>query len=335
VISGLLSGRLGTGLHVGTMYPKIFGNTKSFYKLFKAIIVVNFQTSIFTSVSSFIFGVFLWGLTRSDFWDILITVSATMTLGLILSLVTIAVSFITFRRGLDPDIIQYPIMSTFADIFITVCYVFILTISFRNQIVVAFFGVIQFFATIYFLSRNIHDDIFVKTLKESFLTLLFVSIIFNLTGTILKTFSLKGSNEIYLIYPALISTVGDVGSIVGSTVTTKLALGLLTPNLSSMRNHMSHIGSAWLASMLMFIFYSAVFLLVTSTLTLYSFFRLSTLLLTINIVAIAAIVLISYSISILTFQKGLDPDNFVIPVESSLADSITSMVLFIVLMIAG
>ncbi|NIO37408.1 magnesium transporter MgtE, partial [Candidatus Bathyarchaeota archaeon] len=42
-----------------------------------------------------------------------------------------------------------------------------------------------------------------------------------------------------------------------------------------------------------------------------------------------AIILISYAIAVITFQKGLDPDNFVIPIESALADSITAVALFV------
>ena len=52
-----------------------------------------------------------------------------------------------------------------------------------------------------------------------------------------------------------------------------------------------------------------------------------------NVLAVAAIVILTYSISILTFKRGLDPDNFVIPVESSLADSVTSLALFVALLL--
>jgi len=51
--------------------------------------------------------------------------------------------------------------------------------------------------------------------------------------------------------------------------------------------------------------------------------------------AVTAIVLISYAVSILTFKKGLDPDNFVIPIESSLADSITSIALLVALFLVN
>jgi mgtE-like transporter len=52
-----------------------------------------------------------------------------------------------------------------------------------------------------------------------------------------------------------------------------------------------------------------------------------------NVIAFTVIVILSYAISILTFKRGLDPDNFVIPVESSLADSITTIALFVALIV--
>jgi len=98
-----------------------------------------------------------------------------------------------------------------------------------------------------------------------------------------------------------------------------------------MRDHRAQISSAWAASVIIFAFFSIFSLLINSMFTPYSFLTFTSLLLITNVIAVAAIVLISYAVSILTLQKGLDPDNFVIPIESSLADSITSLALLIAL----
>jgi mgtE-like transporter len=166
---------------------------------------------------------------------------------------------------------------------------------------------------------------------------LFVAFVVNVTGTILKGVNeIVGSGkEIYTVYPALIDTVGDVGSVVGSTATTKLALGLLNPSFRSMRNHAARIFSTWIASIVMFILYSVISLLTHGTLTLHAFLNFTTLLLTANVIAFSAIVLISFAVAILTFRRGLDPDNFVIPIESSLADSITTIALLVALFLVG
>ncbi len=329
MISGLFSGRLGTALHVGTIYPRLFGNTKTFYILFKAIVVLTLETSVAMSLVSVLFGNLFWGITFLDFFDILIVVVSTMALGLILSLFTIAVSFVTFKRGLDPDVIEYPIMSTVADIFITACYVLTLNIYSLFKYATLFVGIIHVILALYILAKDIREEEFIKTIKESLFTLIFVAFIVNITGTVLKSISLESTREIYTVYPALIDMVGDVGSVVGSTATTKLALGLLKPSFSSMRNHAAHIFSAWTASIIMFILFSVLTLAVNGK--LYAFLGFTTLLLITNAVSVSVIILVSYAVSILTFQRGLDPDNFVIPIESSLADSITTIALLMAL----
>jgi len=333
MISGLFSGRLGTALHVGAVYPRLFGNTRRFYTLFEAIVVITLETSVAMSLFSMVFGTIFWGLTVSDFPNMVLVIVATMSLGLILSLVTVALAFTTFKKGLDPDVIEYPIMSTVADIFITVCYVFMLTVHSLSVLITLLLVVVHVVLAVFVLSRNLHEKDFVRTVKESVITLIFVAFIVNITGTVLKNISLGDSKEVYTVYPALIDTVGDVGSVVGSTATTRIALGSLDPSFSSMKRHSTQIFSAWAASGVMFVLFSVLSLLINGTLTASRFLEFTSVLLAANVMAVAAIVFVSFAVSILTFKRGLDPDNFVIPIESSLADSITSIALLVALSI--
>jgi len=340
VIGGLLCGRLSTALHIGTIYPRLFKNTRSFYMLYEALIFITLATSVTMSLVSLGFGLIFWGITFADFPKILLVVVATMTLGLTLTLITIGVAFVTFKKGLDPDIVVYPIMSTTADIFITVCYVIVLNLFFLYEFgkyALALVGLLHVVLILYILRRDIHEKEFVKTVKESMLTMIFVAIIVNVTGTVLKRISaiVEGRKEIYTVYPALIDMVGDVGSVVGSTATTKLALGLLRPSLSSIRSHATQILSAWLASMLYFVLLAALSLFVNNIFAPFAFLNLVYLLLLANVIAVAAIVLVSYAVAIIAFQRGLDPDNFVIPIESSFADSMTSVALLVALILVG
>jgi mgtE-like transporter len=336
--SGLLSGRLSTGLHLGTIYPRFFENTKSFYKLIEALIVLTLVTSVTICAISLVFGTLFWGITLADFPAILSIVVATMALGLLLSFLTIKVSFISFERGLDPDVFVYPVMSTVADIFITLCYIAVINVFFFGVVGQWFIGLaclIPVVIVFYILSKNLHEIEFIKTLKESLVTMLFVSLLVNITGTVLLGISkfISERVEIYTIYTALIGMIGNVGSVVGSTATTKLALGLLAPSFSSMRNHAKSIFSAWAASIIMFIILALMSLSIHRLFSFSSFYSLFSIVLVANVLAVAAIVILTYSISILTFKRGLDPDNFVIPVESSLADSVTSLALFVALLL--
>jgi mgtE-like transporter len=339
VIGGLLSGRLSTALHLGTIYPRFSMNTKSFYKLIEALVVITLATSVAMSTISLIFGHLFWGITLADFPAILGVVVATMAMGLSLTLLTTKVAFISFKKGLDPDIVVYPIMSTIADIFITLCYVVILNLFIFDlgKWIIAFIGLAHLLLVFCIFPRNLREPEFIKTLKESLATMMFVAFIVNVTGTILKGISdfAGDRKEIYTVYPALIDMVGDVGSVVGSTATTKLALGLLTPSFSSIRHHARNIFSAWAASIIMFVVLAISSLSIHGIFSLSAFSSLIPVLLITNVIAVAAIILLSYGVSILTFKKGLDPDNFVIPIESSFADSATSVALLVALLLIG
>lgn len=129
--------------------------------LLKSIIVLTLETSILMSLFSIFIGSLFWGITFLDFFDIIIVVSATMFLGLINSIVTILFAFTSFKKGLDTDVIVYPIMSTTADITVTLAYVFTLNLffmfSFVGKGVVFSFGLILFILALIFLRNCIHN----------------------------------------------------------------------------------------------------------------------------------------------------------------------------------
>jgi mgtE-like transporter len=341
IIGGLFSGRLSTALHLGTIFPRFSRNTKDFHILFSAVITLAFEVSVIMSLFSTFFGSFFWGITIADFPSILAVILATMTLGLIIALVTTSVSFISFKHGLDPDVFLYPAVSAMSDVLITLSYIFVLSLFFSSnsfgQYSVALLGLFLIILAVHTLLRNFREKEFIKTLKESFLTLIFVAITVNITGTVLNRISaaITGKSEVYIVYPALMANIGDVGAVVGSTATTKLAIGLLKASFSDMRNHSREIFCTWSASIIMFTLFAFLSLSILGTLTQQLFLRFTLLLLITNVIAATAIILISYAVAILTFQKGLDPDNFVIPIESVLADSITSIALLVTLFLVS
>ena len=346
VIGGLFCGRLSTALHLGTVQPRLFGNTKSFYLLFQAIVVMTFEASFVMSFVAALFRSVYAGITMDELLNIVGMVVATMALALIvISPLTLAVSFLSFKHGLDPDIILYPIESTVADLLITTIYISMLNLFFAYSYFSRYFLVLVSFISVltaaYFFARNRREAEFIKTLKESLLTIVFVSFIINVAGatlgkvdeTLRERRELYGSYPVYVVYPALIDTIGDVGAVVGSTATTKLALGTLKSSFSSIKNHITEISGAWVASLIMYFAYSILALMIQRFLNPLNLLKFTVLLFTANIIAASFIVVISYAVAILTYQKGLDPDNFEIPLESSFADSITTISLLAALIL--
>ena len=285
-----------------------------------------------------VFGTLFWGIAITDFPAILTVMVATLSLGLLITLITVKFTFISFKNSLDPDTIVYPAISTVADIIITFLYIGVLHLYFSGAIgrwTLIIFGFINVFLVLIIMPRNIRETEFLKIIKESLPTMLLVAFMVNITGTILKGISnlAAGRKEIYTVYPAIIDMMGDVGLVVGSTATTKLALGVLTPSFSSIKNHAKNIFSAWTASLLLFAVLGLLSLAINGMFSLQGISTYLLILLVSNIIAFVAIVILSYAISILTFKKGLDPDNFVIPVGSSLADAITTIALFVALLL--
>lgn len=339
VISGLLSGRLSTALHLGTIYPRFSGNTKSFYKLVDAIIVLTLVTSLMVSLISLFFGYLLWGITLADFSAVLSVMVATLAIGLLLSLLTIKVAFVSFKRGLDPDIVVYPIMSSAISIFITLCYIGVLNLFFilpyLGRSVILVIGFTHVFLVLYLIAHDKQEPEFLQNIRESLIMLMFVALMVTLTGTIFRGISsfAEDRKEIYTIYPALINTVSNAGSIVGSTANTKLALGLLAPTFSSIKNHTKNIGSAGAASFMIFTVLALISLAVNHVFRLLNVLNFMEIIWLSNAVAVIIIALLSYGVSILTFKRGLDPDNFVIPVEISFATIVTSTALLLALLL--
>jgi len=338
VIEGLFSGRLTTALHVGTVKASYTGNTRYFYLLLYAIAALTIETSVGVGLAASLLGMFFWRTTFTDMVAILAVTIATMGLLMILaSPITVWVSILSFKRGLDPDVIVYPVMSTTSDVIVTSCYILVLNTFFLltplGKYLIALFDVTFLLIVLYVSIKNYREAEFSKTIKEFFLTLFLVTSIVNVTGLVLGKISgvIGRRSEVYVVYPALIDTVGDVGSIVGSTATTKLTLGLIGSSFSSIKQHLTEIWGAWTASLTMFTVYSIISSLTQGITALSDIMKFMVQLLATNILAVSCVVLVAYAAAILTYRRGWDPDNFVIPIESSLADSITTISLFMAL----
>jgi len=334
-IGGILSGRLSTGLHLGIIKPSYGGNTRDFYLLLSSITVMAFLSCLMLGSVSFLIGLVIWGATLRGYLDMLSIALSSMGLSLlIVSPTTIAASFLSFKRRLDPDIMVYPVTSTVADIIVTFIYTRLLRgffsggFCFHLTVLIDLAFLSTVLASLY---KNFKDKYFIRTLEEFTLTLLSVTVITSVTGLFLSGIreAVGSRPEIYLVYPALIDTVGDTGSIVGSTATTKLFTGMIEPSLRSIRKHVTEILNAWAASIIMFILYFMMAIVVCNMLNPVNSLMLLAQISATNILSVSVMVFIVFSIAISTFKRALNPDNFVIPVESSLADAVTTISLYI------
>ena len=126
-LGGLFSGRISTALHLGTIRPTLKDNTKSAYNLLNSIIVLTLVSSLVMSVLGSVTCLLSGYIGLVTVPRIFVTMVTTMGLSIILiSPFTYWFSVFSFNRGLDPDKLVYPVVSTFSDIVITGCYVIML-----------------------------------------------------------------------------------------------------------------------------------------------------------------------------------------------------------------
>ncbi len=340
-VGGLFSGRLSTALHIGSVRPSLLHNTPAYYDLIRSVTVLTLMSALSLSAMAAVFSVVLLAIPVADILWLVVVVIGTMGISLaVVSPVTIGVSVVSFRRGLDPDVVTYPIVSTIADILVTLCYIAVLTVftglPHLIPVIIVLDALFVFIALGLLLTAR-HDSNVISTLRQFVVTLALVVVIVNITGSFLDRISqvVRSRPDVYFVYPALIDTVGDVGSIVGSTTTTELTLGTIQPSVRGLGAQMPKLLMAWVASLIMVGGYASLGFLYLQ-LTLASLWNLLLILVAANCMSVLLVSLISFTLAITTARHGLNPDNLVIPVESSLADTITTLSLLVaILLLSG
>ncbi|NIR01696.1 MAG: hypothetical protein GTN78_16105, partial [Gemmatimonadales bacterium] len=145
--------------------------------------------------------------------------------------VTSYIAIETYRRGLDPDIIVYPILASVNDIIVTAFYVVVVSLVLLGG--PAFLGLGAVFALILaavtvLAYRSRGDAFFRQTIREGTTVVVLSSLLGSVNGVMLSRMSgtLERTPGLMAMYPALTNALGNIGSIIGSQATTGIALGI-------------------------------------------------------------------------------------------------------------
>lgn len=114
-INTTLGSRLGSAAHMGLISRKDFWNAEMKENI-KASLTLSLLMSLIAGILA---TAFIW--SESSWKIILIAVLAGSIAGLILAFITIAIILYSFRRGLDPDNVTGPSLSTFGDLITLGC----------------------------------------------------------------------------------------------------------------------------------------------------------------------------------------------------------------------
>ncbi len=304
-VSGSLTGRLSSALNVGMIRPRFRENTERFYEIVSSTMMASFLAALISSVIAISSATALSiEYNPLDVLSIsLLCVTGTTTLLIPVNLLT---SFTAFKRDLDPDVVLYPTMSTLADILVTLT--FIGSMKYRGTPTYVVAVLFASFAVGYFLmhGRGVRD------LVEVMIASVIVLILEGLAGSLLESVKYGLSPAVLLLYPAMMTEVGDSVSIVGSLMTTRLILG------STSKIPLLDVKDEVLGIFLIFSTFFGFMGVLSSFLggnPLYG--------LIVFLISFPATLLITTAVIIGTKGRA-DPDNFVIPISSSAADLVTT-----------
>lgn len=336
--SGILSGKIGTMLHTGELKPQFRGNASTLGVLITSTFVVTFSATLGMGVMAFMVQMIFNQVPFQTLPFFVVLPVLTCTLSVLIAIpLTLFVAIKTYQSGIDPDILVYPIMSTTNDLIVSVIYLLLVSLLLMSSSFVLLYGaIIIAFAlfSVYVVKKTYHNSLFLKPLKEGILIVLLSSVFGVVNGLVLTSFrrEIEKIPSILILYPALIATLGDIGSILGSMETTKLALGYVSSFRQMLSNASTDLVSVESAAFIV----HAIFAFVTFSIGWVSDTTIDLLLVVqiavlSNVFSFLFISFFALTIATQTFRYGLDPDNFVIPLTSSLSDTISTLVLIVVL----
>lgn len=174
---------------------------------------------------------------------------------------------------------------------------------------------------------------FIKIIKESIIVVILSSLMGMISGTVLSINEeiLYSIPVILLLLPSLNSLIGDISTVLVSRLTTQLYIGIIPPRIKqSKRLKHDFIGLLLTIILglgaLVVIGYGLAYL--TNVSIINPFVIILILFITI-VLLFCLMFLFLFLSSIYIFKKGKDPNNFLIPIVTSLADFLTPLFIII------
>ena len=341
-IGGIFAGNLATMLHLGLIRPQIKDNTPVFRQLVGSIFVVSLIDTLLMGVFSFILNLATGGVTLNHLWIFVIVPPVACVLALTISIpITILIAIATFRKGLDPDILVYPILASVNDIIVTTTLVATVVLVLHGGAAHLLLGLLFaaiIGATALITWRNRSVGFFFQTIREGSTIVVMSSLFGSFNGVFLSGMSgnLSQYPGILTVYPALTNALGNIGSIIGSTKTTSLALGFVKDLANELKESVSTILQVESVALLIHAVFGVVaYLIVRPGVPEVSLSTLMKVALFSNLLSFLPVALFAIVVAHLAFKRGLNPDNVAIPVITSVSDTVATVTLFLTISLLG
>ncbi|HUM77477.1 MAG TPA: magnesium transporter [Methanoculleus sp.] len=326
-IAGVLASRLSSAMHLGE-FSVDFGEGSvlgdNIRVSFVVTILIAFVLGIFAYVASRIFGYPVIGVTDL----VLISVVTGILAGTVVTGITLLIALASYRYGLDLDMIAAPTVTTFGDIItlpiLMISAAFVMLLDPLARLILGGVAVgLTVAAIIYTLHR---PEGIGPTVRENIGLLIPLSVIGTMAGlTYSSSLDILVTTAAFLILiPPFTGILGSIGGILGSRLSTGMHTGEINPTFipeGNVAHHfiISYLYTLILLPLLALIAHGAAVLMGSNSPGPGMLVIIS---LAAGLIVMTLVIGVAYITASLSFRYGLDPDNFGIPVITSLIDLI-------------
>ena len=337
-IGGIFSGNLATMLHIGLIRPQLRKNTSVYYQLISSIFVITLVDTLIMGGVSFLLNLVLGRVSVQHLLIFLVVPPVACVTAMAVSIpLTLMIAIMTFRRGLDPDILVYPILASVNDIVVSTVYaatVFLVLWGGGYTILLWAIFLLILAVTGYIAWKNWRVPFFFKTIKEGTTVVVMSSVFGSLNGAFLSGMSaeLLRYPGVVVLYPGLTNALGNIGAIIGSTTTTNLALGYIRDLRDEVKASISTIMQVEGVALLIHCFFGLItYAIVRPSVKAADLAYLVSVAALSNLISFLPIAIVALAVAHAAFKRGLNPDNVAIPVITTVADTTATLTLFLVL----
>lgn len=337
-IGGIFSGNLATMLHIGLIRPQLRKNTPVYYQLISSIFVITLVDTLIMGGVSFLLNLVLGRVSVQHLSVFMVVPPVACVTAMALSIpLTLMIAIMTFRRGLDPDILVYPILASVNDIVVSTVYaatVFLVLWGGGYSTLLWAIFLLILAVTGYIAWKNWRVPFFFKTIKEGTTVVVMSSVFGSLNGAFLSGMSaeLLRYPGVVVLYPGLTNALGNIGSIIGSTTTTSLALGYIRDLRDEVKASISTIMQVEGVALIIHGFFGLItYAIVKQSVKAADLAFLVSVAALSNLISFLPIAIVALAVAHAAFKRGLNPDNIAIPVITTVADTAATLTLFLVL----
>ena len=339
-IFGSFGSRLSTHLHIGTLSPEFKRSD---------ILTENITSSIIlTMVLSVLLGIIakavciIFNFPSISLFDfVLISFIAGLISSIVMLPITMFISLKSFENGWDPDNITTPLIAAFGDFFTLpaiVAAIYVVQFVSIVPIVEKILFALVIISTVVALAAGYTSDKEIRNIVRQSTPVLFVcSILGTLAGGILNgsITTLLKSQTLLTLVPLFSGESGGLVSVLSARLSSGLHSGLIDADLKPGKVTLENFSIVIFLSLIMFPIIG--FLAEASTTVLgnagVNYLNAILISLIAGMIVVGVMLLIVFYISTISYRKGLDPDNIVIPLSTSLTDSISTLDLVVVSLI--